>query len=149
MWLACYTQAEIAEAVGYSEQAISQFVKSLNFPTNGAGAVSGEIDENSAVGNAERYQEFPDDEESEGTNSLGVYEIKRPGGLFEAAEPRSRRCSEARRDFARRRLRKSIRGARSGHASALTSRGRLRSLTGTRCERQAHYTRPEFHRTKL
>ena len=49
MWLACYTQAEIAEAVGYSEQAISQFVKSLNFPTNGAGAVSEESAENSGL----------------------------------------------------------------------------------------------------
>ena len=29
MWMACYSQQEIAEAVGYSKDSISEFVKNL------------------------------------------------------------------------------------------------------------------------
>jgi hypothetical protein len=72
MWLAYYTQEEIAAAIGFSRPAVSQFIESLNSVRNGADAVSDKLDGNGELGNAERYLEFEEDD----TNSLGVYEIE-------------------------------------------------------------------------
>jgi hypothetical protein len=42
MWLALHTQAEIAEAIGYSQQAIADFIRDSGLTGNGGSAVSGE-----------------------------------------------------------------------------------------------------------
>ena len=49
MWLAYYTQAEIAQAIGYAEGPVSQFLKSIKEFSNGIGAVSEESAENSGL----------------------------------------------------------------------------------------------------
>jgi hypothetical protein len=71
MWLACYSQAEIAAEVGYSQDAISQFIKSLKLTTNGLDAVSRKVAEISEVA-------FEDEEEvDDDPNSLGIYQLDR------------------------------------------------------------------------
>ena len=49
MWLAYYTQEEIAAAIGFSRPAVSQFLKSIKEFSNGIGAVSEESAENSGL----------------------------------------------------------------------------------------------------
>ena len=59
MWLAMATQAEIAAAIGYSQDAISLFLKESGLTTNGESAVS------------RQTPESDEDDEDEESNSLG------------------------------------------------------------------------------
>lgn len=45
MWLACYSQEEIAAEIGYAQKAVSEFLNSLQLIPNGTDAVSYNIDE--------------------------------------------------------------------------------------------------------
>ena len=67
MWLACHTQQEIADAVGYGQPAIAEFSKSLQSIIN---ASDGENDNSSE--NDER--EFEEEDEGD-SNSLGTYKL--------------------------------------------------------------------------
>jgi hypothetical protein len=46
MWMACETQQTIADAIGYSQQAVASCLNFTDFTTNGTDSVSGEPDEN-------------------------------------------------------------------------------------------------------
>lgn len=62
MWLAMHTQAEIAAAIGYSQQAVAKFIEESGLTTNGGSAV---------------YGETPDSDEGddEDSNSLGRHKL--------------------------------------------------------------------------
>jgi hypothetical protein len=75
MWLACNTQDQIAEAVGFSRPAISQFLESLQLVTNGTGAVCDQMSENGEVANPEELREFDESDEGDHSNSLGTYQL--------------------------------------------------------------------------
>ena len=77
MWLSCHTQEEIAEAIGYSQKAVNEFINSLQFIPNGTEAVWNKTDENaSLVFPPESTHEF-EDETEEDSNSLGTYKLDR------------------------------------------------------------------------
>jgi hypothetical protein len=65
MWMACYSQQEIADHIGYSKQAVSEFFNLLQLSINGTDAENGQSSKNPAL-------EF-DEEPEEDSNSLGVY----------------------------------------------------------------------------
>jgi hypothetical protein len=69
----CRTQDEIAEAVGFSRQAIGEFLNSLQDARNGTGAESSDLSENPQL-TSEADREF-DEDETEDSNSLGVYKL--------------------------------------------------------------------------
>jgi len=70
MWMACYGQDEIAETIGYSRQAVGEFMKILQDAKNSDNRENGELDENTALNNEADSREFDDDEEP-GANGLG------------------------------------------------------------------------------
>ncbi len=72
LWLACYSQQEIAEAVGFGQPAINEFVKNLQLITNGTSAENDNLSENPTL-TSEPDREF--EEEEEDSNSLGVYKL--------------------------------------------------------------------------
>lgn len=74
MWLACYSQQEIAEEVGYSQKAVSEFLDSIHLIQNGTSAVLYKSDENALLTETADITEF-DEEEKEDTNSLGTYNL--------------------------------------------------------------------------
>lgn len=73
MWMACYSQQEIAEAVGYSKDSISEFVKNLQLSEIGTDAAIRQPSEKPILSKNEG-REFDEDEE-EDSNSLGVYKL--------------------------------------------------------------------------
>ena len=78
MWLSCYGQDEIAKEIGYTQQAVGEFVKILQDTKNGTGAENGELAENQQLTNVTENEadnrEF-DEPEQEDSNGLGVYQI--------------------------------------------------------------------------
>ena len=64
-WLSCHTQEEIAEAVGYSRVAITEFLGE-------SGLVA-----NSKIGESDKTDDS--DEDDEDTNSLGRYKLSASG----------------------------------------------------------------------
>jgi biotin operon repressor len=74
LWLACYSQEEIAEAIGYSQYAISEFIKNLQVIGNGADAENYKLAENQGLVTQTDLMEFDDDQE-EDSNSLGTYTL--------------------------------------------------------------------------
>ncbi len=76
MWMSCYSQQEIADAVGYTQTAIAGFVKNLQVIKNSAGDVFDRLSANAALTIYASEREFDEDEEeNEDTNSLGVYKL--------------------------------------------------------------------------
>ena len=73
MWMACHSQQEIADEVGYSEPAIREF---LNLLRNRKNATTGENAVSSENPLLTETQEF-EGEETQDTNSLGTYTIDR------------------------------------------------------------------------
>ena len=71
--MACYSQQEIAEAVGYSKDSISEFVKNLQLSEIGTDAAIRQPSEKPILSKNEG-REFDEDEE-EDSNSLGVYKL--------------------------------------------------------------------------
>jgi len=75
MWLACYTQGEIAEAVGYAAGPVSEFLKTLQFFGNATGGESEELSETRSLTETPvDDMEFEDDDDGD-SNSLGVYKL--------------------------------------------------------------------------
>ena len=74
MWMRCYSQQEIAEAVGYGKQAVSEFLDFLQSSAFGMGAENGQLSENPELINDSENREFDDDEQDD-SNSLGVYKL--------------------------------------------------------------------------
>jgi hypothetical protein len=74
MWMACYGQDEIAESIGFSRQAVGEFVKILQDAKNGTDAENGDLSENSTLAETLENREFDDEEEDNG-NGLGVYKL--------------------------------------------------------------------------
>jgi hypothetical protein len=74
LWLSCATQPEIAEAIGYSEAVISEFVNSLQIFTNATGGVYEESAEKEPIVLDGIMREF-EDEKEEDSNSLGTYQL--------------------------------------------------------------------------
>jgi DNA modification methylase len=73
MWMACYTQQDIAEGVGYSQQAVSEFTNFLQLTINGADAENSKSSENNQL----TIQDFEEEEEDTDKNSLGQYKIEK------------------------------------------------------------------------
>ena len=73
MWMGCYSQQEIADEVGYTQKAISEFLESLQAIPNGTDAENSNLSENSAL-TSEADREFDEDEDDD-SNSLGVYRL--------------------------------------------------------------------------
>jgi biotin operon repressor len=75
MWMACATQEAIAEAVGYSRQAIGEFLEMLQNAGNTFQPVSGISSENDALTSAPLAYAFEDQDEDEDVNRLGIYQL--------------------------------------------------------------------------
>ncbi len=73
LWMGCYSQQEIAEAVGYSQKAISEFLESLQDIPNATGGENSNLSENPPL-TSEPDLEFDEDEEDD-SNGLGVYKL--------------------------------------------------------------------------
>ena len=71
MWMACHTQQEIAEAIGYAQKAVSEFLDSLQVIPNGTDSEKYNVAENPAL-TSEYDREFDEDDDQEDSNSLGV-----------------------------------------------------------------------------
>jgi len=65
MWMACYSQQEIAEAVGFGQPAINEFTKTLQLIKNGTDAENDKQSENPALANDADAREFDEDEEAD------------------------------------------------------------------------------------
>jgi len=76
MWMACYGQKEIADQVGYSRQAVGEFLDLLQDAGNGTGAENGQPSKNPPLAKTAGGREF-DEEPEEDSNSLGVYVLDR------------------------------------------------------------------------
>ncbi len=74
MWLACYDNQEIADTIGFSRPAVSEFVNSIPIVENGTSAVTDDSSENHALTSDPESREFDEDDEDDG-NSLGVYKL--------------------------------------------------------------------------
>ena len=74
MWMGCYSQQEIADEVGYTQKAISEFLESLQAIPNGTDAENSNLSENPELTNDSENREFDDDEQDD-SNSLGVYKL--------------------------------------------------------------------------
>ena len=74
MWMACHTQEEIADEVGYKQKAISEFLESLQLIPNATAGEKYELSENLQLSSDVSEHEF-DEEEEEDSNSLGVYRL--------------------------------------------------------------------------
>jgi len=74
MWMGCYSDQEIADAVGFSRRSISEFTESLQVGENGIGAENADLSENPELTNDSENREFDDDEQDD-SNSLGVYKL--------------------------------------------------------------------------
>ena len=78
MWLDSYSQQEIAEAVGYNQQSVAEFVKSLQDTKNATAGENGNSSETDPL----TEMEFDEEEESDG-NSLGTYKLDKPQSRYE------------------------------------------------------------------
>lgn len=80
MWLACYTQQEIGTAVGYSQDSISDFVKTIQVTTNTMAGVSRNLSENELLVSSTVPREFEEggaNGNGNGNgNSLGAYHLE-------------------------------------------------------------------------
>jgi hypothetical protein len=83
MWLACYTQEDIAEAIGYSQKAISEFVISFQDTIKRAGAFSSNVGENTPLTPVAIPYHFEEETNGNGNghtngngNSLGTYHLE-------------------------------------------------------------------------
>lgn len=74
MWMACHSQQEIAEAVGYAPGPVSELPKSLQVFGNGIGAEIEDSSEYPALTNGADSREFEDEEEAD-SNGLEVYKL--------------------------------------------------------------------------
>ena len=74
MWMACYSQQEIAEAVGYSREAVKEFVNFLQDGRNGTDSENANSSENPQLASEADAREFDEDEEAD-SNGLGVYKL--------------------------------------------------------------------------
>lgn len=72
-WLACYSQQEIADEIGYSKMAVSKFCDLLQLYTNGTDSVFLQSDENPQLTEND-FREFAEETE-ESTNGLGTYKM--------------------------------------------------------------------------
>lgn len=84
-WLACDSQEEIAQQIGYSRPAVNEFLDVLQNVRKRTGAVSDISSENGPLVHGELFQGLPvaDDDEEEDTGSLGVYRFD-PRALIRA-----------------------------------------------------------------
>ena len=74
LWMGCYSQQEIADAVGYSEKAVREFLDLLRNGENGTDAENPVLSENPELANDSENRAFDDDEQDD-SNSLGVYKL--------------------------------------------------------------------------
>jgi len=65
MWMACYDNQEIADAIGFSRPAVSEFVNSIPNVKNGTVADSDVSSENPQLANDADAREFDEDEEAD------------------------------------------------------------------------------------
>jgi hypothetical protein len=72
MWMACHTQDEIAEAIGYSRQAITKFLNESGFATNGQLADCGK-----SLNFTDNEETSEDEEEEDKSSGLGRYQLKK------------------------------------------------------------------------
>ncbi len=73
MWMACYSQQEIANEVGYTKQAVGEFLDLLQLSKNVTGSENGQLSEKPKLAvTADREY---DDEDDDDSNSLGVYQL--------------------------------------------------------------------------
>jgi hypothetical protein len=73
--MSCATQEEIAHAIGYSRQAIGEFLDSLQYARNETGGVSGILSENGELIVDGEPRALGEGDDEEDTNSLGVYQL--------------------------------------------------------------------------
>jgi len=73
MWMACYTQQEIAKEIGFAQPAIAEFTKNLQVIRNGTHAKNDNLSENPELVLNTNFREF--DEEQDDSNKLGIYNI--------------------------------------------------------------------------
>ena len=71
MWMACYDNQEIADTIGFSRPAVSEFVNLLQNVRN---STDGDTDVSSENPELAETREFDEDDEPE-TNGLGVYKL--------------------------------------------------------------------------
>jgi len=74
MWMGCYSQDEIAGAIGYSEKVIREFLDLLRNGENGTVAENPVLSENPELTQDNENRQFEDDEQDD-SNSLGVYKL--------------------------------------------------------------------------
>lgn len=74
MWMACHSQEEIADAVGYKQKAISEFLESLQLIPNATAGEKYELSENLQLASDAAGHEFDEEEDSD-SNCLGVYKL--------------------------------------------------------------------------
>ena len=75
LWMACHSQQEIAEEVGYAPGPVSEFLKSLQVFGNGIDAENEDSSENPALANEAENREFEDEDDEGDSNGLGVYKL--------------------------------------------------------------------------
>jgi DNA modification methylase len=77
LWMACYSNVEIAERVGYTEKSIREFIDLLHNRENGTSSVSPIVSENDelTLDALQEFDESADTEIDDDSNSLGVYEL--------------------------------------------------------------------------
>jgi hypothetical protein len=74
LWMGCYDNQEIADAIGFSRPVVSEFVNSIPSVGNGIGADSDVSSENPSLISETESREFDEDEDDD-SNSLGVYKL--------------------------------------------------------------------------
>lgn len=74
MWMACYTHQEIADGIGFSRQAVGEFVETLQDAKNEPGAENGKLAENPPLTET-NVREFEEENEEDDANRLGVYKL--------------------------------------------------------------------------
>ncbi len=75
MWMACYSQQEIADAVGYSKPAVGEFTNLLQSVRNGSEPISDLSSENPILTEIDTEDREFDDDGDQDTNSLGIYKL--------------------------------------------------------------------------
>ena len=74
LWMECRTQQEIADAVGFAQQSVADFLKNLQLTGNGTDAEIGNVAENPVLTSDSENREFDEDDQDDGS-SLGVYKL--------------------------------------------------------------------------
>jgi len=75
MWMACYSQQEIAEEIGFAQAAVAEFIKNLQVIKNGTDAENDKLSEKPALVLTADTRAFEEEDEDPDANGLGVYKL--------------------------------------------------------------------------